>query len=386
MTEPVSVDIGGLTRVLATGFLALCIAGCLGMMAFIPAMEAPLWLDLVMELIVLLCVLGLAHAVKWVFAYRTTFHPDRVVAVRGFRTVELARNRIKGYRRDADDDGIKLEPLDADLKPFTIHKALPPKAFVDAWLEGLVDLDRRDLEVEREAAEADPRFGATPRERRARYQRLGKIGATLQLAGFVVGFWAALWPEPYGLPLILVALFPFAAIFANRLSNGLLSLALTKQEGDPRPRIGVFAHCAGPALLLRTAADISLVDWRPLAEWSALGGVAFVALFAMLDERPRPMLLVTFVCFAAYCYGLLAEIDRRFDTAPTRAFPVTVLEKNTGDDSYSVLVSGWETKPEGESLNVERAFYDRAEKGATLCIVQGKGRLGFRWYELQFCR
>ncbi|MBV9990858.1 MAG: hypothetical protein JOZ72_06140 [Alphaproteobacteria bacterium] len=138
-SEPATARPSRTTTVLSVAFLALSMLGCVAVAIWFAGTPAPPTLRIVMTLIMAAGVLLFGYAAKWVAAYSTTFHRDRIVAVRGFKTVELPRNRIQGFRRDERHDRIALVPLDGG-KPLFIHPAMPSKAFVEAWLAGLTDL------------------------------------------------------------------------------------------------------------------------------------------------------------------------------------------------------------------------------------------------------
>lgn len=137
--QPVTARPSRTTIVLTVGFLALSMLGCVAVAIWFAGTPAPAVLKIVMALIMAGGVLLFGYAAKWIAAYSTTFHPDRIVAVRAFKTIELVRSRIKGFRRDERHDKIALVPLDGG-KPLFIHPAMPSKGFVDAWLAGLNDL------------------------------------------------------------------------------------------------------------------------------------------------------------------------------------------------------------------------------------------------------
>lgn len=75
---------------------------------------------------------------------RYVLYPDRIVAIRPFRKIELKRDAIRGYRTERRRKRIRLilEPADPTQKAIKIARAFfRPDATFEAWMAGLQKLD-----------------------------------------------------------------------------------------------------------------------------------------------------------------------------------------------------------------------------------------------------
>jgi len=216
------------------------------------------------------------------------------------------------------------------------------------------------------------------------------VARALNWIGAGVAAWALFWPVPYLLAVSVAAALPPLGFLIHLLGGG--ALRFRTEPSDPRPSISWLFGPPAFALVSRMFLDCEYLDWVPLLEWSAAAGLA-IFLFALLRERTLRrtsdgVLLSLFVALT-YSLGMVGLANVLFDNSAPQTFRVSVIDTKflyTNHQEYFVKVSPWGPFSDYNDIRVSDAVYSRTHAGDTVCVYQGKGRLGFRWYELGKCR
>lgn len=217
-------------------------------------------------------------------------------------------------------------------------------------------------------------------------KRVGQIAGGV---GWVLLFWVWLRPVPYGLALVVCALAPVAS-WALCLWSGR-QLALVERRGGGRIALDSLAWMPALGLALRALIDVQLFDWQGLLAGGVVVGAAFTAITWRVDPASFAMKLIWgFIAIlgATYGWGLLALIDKDFDSSPAAVYRTEVLDKQVShgrSTTHRLSLSPWGPQTKAGAVDVDRGFYDQVEKGQTICVALHPGFLRARWFALSNC-
>ncbi len=246
-----------------------------------------------------------------------------------------------------------------------------------------------NAEAEAEAAAADAllansAFGGDEDTRRAAIVRDAGWITWLGRLGWAAGVWGFVYPHPYSICLFTLLALPAAAFVLVLLSRGRWTLA-EASEG----RLSLAGMAALPAMMvgLRELLDDGLVDWRVGA---LAGGIAGLVLFLpvlAVERRLKPgVWLVVVAACLLYGWGGLLFLNRHFDTAPGKVYPVRVLDKSTDKEADPLTVTTWATRPSGNEIRVDHVFARKVKLGDTICVFAYPGALRIPWYQYDVCK
>ncbi len=138
------------------------------------------------------------------YRVRTLLYPDRFVAVGMFGTRELSKHDITGYRIYRPARGQPTMQLYTTGEHATLRAAMyqTDAAYTD-WFRGLPDLDQRERDDIERDLENRPDLGATPQARSATIATMTQVAHILNLVGWALLVWVAIFPKPYPVAIAL---------------------------------------------------------------------------------------------------------------------------------------------------------------------------------------
>lgn len=304
--------------------------------------------------------------------------------VEGYRRL----NRFSWRRRSRVSLVIELKPVGA--APVHLPLWILEHPDVAPWFAGLKDIDA-EAEAECHVVEAaTPAFGADPNARVARAQFLKRLIGGVTVLGFAALAVAFLANGASWAAVPLMAL-PFIAVLLDIAYPGQLRFLDDQSEVDARP--SMFQLVMFPALFLSflVLERLQLVTYHPL--FLPALAAAVIAVFYVRLRSPgmdwSAMLFGFGVCVFFYTGSALAYADEMFDTAPTRIVSTVVVDHHVNhgrSTSYTVSVAPWRAGGGATDFSVTSAEYLAWGLGATVCVREGKGALGWAWVKLKSCR
>jgi hypothetical protein len=89
-----------------------------------------------------------------------------------------------------------------------------------------------------------------------------------------------------------------------------------------------------------------------------------------------------------YASAVIADADVLLDAKPPHIHAVTLVGKyvrHSKSTSYNFVVAPWGPYARPETMTVDSGFYESVEVGGHICMAQGDGWLGIRWYRPLRC-
>jgi len=389
MTEAplVTIRLQGLLLAVVTGLCGLVVLGLVGGGAYFLWEQATLW-----SLWAVLCLAsagGLAWVLWMAIKANTQIFADRIVYRGGFRSREIRRGDIRGFR--VNNGFVRIYSRDPGAKPILLRDSELENEQIAQWFEGLVDLDAVERAEAERALEADESFGRDVAERRARLKRLNRVAVVLNGAAWAIGAWAWLKPQPYIWAVTAAASLPLVALLACFVSGRRFAVAIDTDRSDARPSLGTMPMVAGAALAIRALLDFNILDWQRTL--LAATGIAFCLTTALvladrkLLSKRWQVVAAALIAFAYGC-GVFIEADVEMDTAPVQLYPTVVRDRHVSSGKvarYEVSVDPWGPVREASTVYVTRNFYEALNTGDRVCIYMWPGRFGVRWYEAGRC-
>jgi hypothetical protein len=321
-------------------------------------------------------------ALMWnLLRVRVEFDEERVGVFNGFRTRTIARAQVQGRRWRLYNNGVRELLLVSDVpgeKPLQMPSTVELASELQAWIEGLPDLDAR------ERAEANQRaveqFGADVLARRR------TVARRLIYASIACGLWVWLAPTPYHAAM-LANLALFAVAFALTLgSRGGYALDADKKEA--RPTLLLPLLFSGVAVAVRMVFDVHLLSFAQPFAFALAGGGAIAGLLMLSDprERKRPWRFLLFApLLSGLPFGALLYANAALEPAPPQSYSARILSKHVShgrSTTWSVRLEPWGPLDRPKSEDVGRAFYERVRPGDRVRIRLYSGRLGIAWFEM----
>lgn len=308
------------------------------------------------------------------------------------RVRRLARADIAGRRLLSLQYGQKmlvLCPKDPRVRALKIASSMRTDAVWDAWVGALPDLDAQEAQALEAEVAANAELGQTPEERLARLGAARKLANALNLTTYAAAAWGYIYPRPYGLAVLALAVLPWAAILMVAKSSGLCRI--DSRRGDPRPTLAIPMIIPGLVLLMRAVLDVGVLDIGRALIFAAVaaGLLTWAALMSDSAARERPwsaLLLLLLGC--AYGYGAVVLGDRLLDSAPGENFRVAVLARHVSrgrSTSYHLQLDRWGPRSEPDDVTVSGDLYAQSPPGSTVCVHRGPGALGISWYDVVGC-
>lgn len=341
-----------------------------------------LWLMPLLTLLMLtICVSGALDAVR----SRLTIDDREIVRTQAFSTRVLPVSEVKGYTRTKNQ--MWIEPAHDHFPRIKISEYFENGNELKSLIRSrFTDLDQQRLEQEEQEMLADESLGATQQEREERLAAARRYTRILNAAALISVFWAWIYPHPYELCIIVVALIPFIGFFLLSKYRGIIRLAEKPKSAHPNLTMALIFPALG--LLIRSMADYKLLNFTPIIGPAAGVGMALCLLMwfcAGVFSQNRELLRSSFylVIFALYGAGALTIVNCHEDKHPAQVFTTEVISKRVThgkSTSYHVKLAPWGPRTDDQETNVSRDLYNALEPGQPVQVCLEPGALGMPWF------
>ena len=307
-----------------------------------------------------------------------------------FSTQSVALADIDGYRVEEKNE-IFLVTKNGE-KSLTLPDGIARRKELVAWIkEKYEDLDAREKAAETIVLLEDSHYGGSRGDREQNLQKAGKISKIGTGVGFVLFLWCYLYPQPYGLVMLLSFVSPLIAGYITWSFKGLMRLYSKKSSPYPTLFILMTFPILGTALnafMRYNLYGFPLAAWLTLAGMSALlSVVALAVLKETVAVSAKKAAAVAYVVSMAtvYSYGLLIYSNCYYDRSATKAWHVAVTGKRESDDNtttYHLQLSPWGKYADGKEVTVSSGFYQSVNQQDSVGVLLNKGKWGIPWYRI----
>ena len=306
-----------------------------------------------------------------------------------FSTRTIPLNELDGYR-EGEKEAFLLIPKQGKSLPLT--KSIADRGELIGWIKvNYPDVDARARAEEEQLLLEDQRFGATRNEREETLVKTRKYTRLANVCGIGLGFWFALYPNPYDLTLALTFLTPLVALYVMWRARGLIRFFHVKSS--PYPSIGVLLGFSIGGGMLRAVMGYHLYEFSSSVWMLLLAGTVGLILLTFLlsraalgGEKQRKWAFTGIVVGAAlYSYGLVVNTNGHYDQSKAQIIPVAVTGKRISHGkitTYYVELSPWGKYSEPAEVDVSKSFYNDVQVRDSVKVFLKPGRWGVSWYYL----
>jgi hypothetical protein len=257
------------------------------------------------------------------------------------------------------------------------------------WFTEIPDVDVVAAKTFEAAIDANADLGTTPAERQQKLSTARSFVRNATWANAALIAWAIVYPHPYELVILVLALLPWVAVWIMARSPGLYTI--NAPRGSGRPDLTILIISPGFLLMLRALQDVQILDWQRLLLGAALVSMTLMGsvIWAVPSVRDkRGTVLLTLVLVMAYGYGVVALGDSVLDHSTGSSYPTTVYGKHvtSGRNRTPTLRLGpWGPRAAQEDVTVPWDLYRRTSVGQTICVLLRPGAFGVAWYQVAEC-
>ena len=329
------------------------------------------------------------YLILWLLRSKTVLYADWIAFEGVFSTKAFSRDELRGWRvLPTSPPTLILErKVGSSFKTGLVFRM--DEEFSD-WFDMVPSLDQKERAVSEASVQAeiedDERFGATPSERSETLRTARKTAKILSAISTVASVWGFIYPHPYQVLILLLALLPWVAIEVMRRFHGLFRA--DELKNDAHPSIAYPLIFPGMILCLRAVIDYDVLQSVYAAALYVFFGCALVAAILIFDPTQRSRLgtLPLFFLFGvAYGYGFVVEADVQFDRSPGIVYTATVQNKQIisgKSTTYQLDLSPWGPNAGTSEFDVSSSTYKEIRTGQTVQLKLKKGALGVQWYYL----
>jgi hypothetical protein len=330
------------------------------------------------------------YLILWLLLSRTVLFPDRIDFRGVFSTKTFTREELDGWRV------VRTSPPTLVLQQKEGRRFKTSLVFridddLSDWFDSIPCLDERETAASEARVHAEiqkyARFGITPSEKLETLQKARKTAKILSVVSTIAFFWGAIYPRPYEVLILLLAILPWIGIEVMRRSHGLFRA--DELKNDAHPTVAYALIFPGLVLCLRAVLDYNVVQSMfAVALYVLAGGVLFIAILIFdPTQRSRFGILPVFFLFGiAYGYGVIVEANALLDRSP--GIPYTAIVQNKRiihgkSTTYRLDLSPWGPRPGTNEFDVSHATYTEIQTGQSVQLELKKGALNLRWYYLR---
>jgi hypothetical protein len=259
-----------------------------------------------------------------------------------------------------------------------------------AWFAGIPDVDVEAAKAFEAAIETNAGLGSTPAERQQ------KLNAARSFARIAIGantgliLWAFIYPHPYELIILVLAVLPWVAVWIMARSPGLYSF--NAPRGSGRPDLSVLLISPGFVLMVLALRNVQILDWQRLLPLAALVALTLMGsvIWAIPAVRDKlGMAALTLVLVLAYGFGVTSLGNALLDGTAGSIYPVTVYGKyvTSGRSRTPTMRLGpWGPRAAVEDATVPWDVYRSTNIGEKVCVRSYPGAFGVPWYRIAACQ
>ncbi len=260
----------------------------------------------------------------------------------------------------------------------------------NSWFAGIPDLDAEAGKAFVAAIDANADLGSTPAERQQRLAAARSFARYATWANLGLYAWAFIYPRPYQLVILVLAVIPWAAIVIMARSPGLY--AFNAPRGSGRPDLSVLLISPGFLLMLRAILDVQILDWPRLFEWTLILAAVLIVtiLWAIPAAREKlGTLVLILIMTLPYGYGASTLGNSLLDRSSALSYPTTVYSMfvTSGKNKTPTLRLGpWGPRTTAQDAAVSWELYRSTRVGETVCAQLHADALGVPWFRIAKCR
>lgn len=255
------------------------------------------------------------------------------------------------------------------------------------WLNALPNAEV-EAEVNRqERLLANPAFGDTPEEREHRINREAKLISYAGYAGWGIGLWGFVHPQPYNICLLSMITVPGLALIL--LIFGRRRWLLNEDSESGRLGLSQIVFLPVLALFLRVFLDEQLLDWRLPLLIVAVVTLLLIILVSWIENRFNPKVMwATAIMYGLYAWSSLVFLNDYLDHEKPKTVTAQVLDMSisTGKTTtYTLNLTAWAQHKSSDEVTVSSTIYKRLHKGDQVCIKLYPGKFGWAYYYVNTC-
>jgi len=318
---------------------------------------------------------------------KVTVYDDRIICANLFSTRELAFNDIKGCR--VGQKTIYIEPVSDTSSKIVINNyddLVDSQELTKYLKEHFKDIDKAELEIERDRLLHDTSIGATEADREKRLRNTKQISWAYNIIGMAVALAMILFTNNK-LTVILLLAYPLLGVLIMLSSKGLIKfLSNTKTSMYGFTMLGITLP--GFVLLIKSLFQyaLSVYDhlWIPALIVSV---VIFIILYFVginkSVESITAQIIIMFIAGLLYGFGSIIQINCAFDDSNPQLVHSKVdskwIEHNKGAH-YHLKINSWDTNPKPKDIEVSRSTFDQYSSGNSIEVNLKEGLLSIPWY------
>ncbi|RYU90022.1 hypothetical protein EWM62_10790 [Mucilaginibacter terrigena] len=349
-----------------------------------PPHDSSLYVFILIPILVCLCVL------INIFKSKVTVTETSITRARLFYSKTLKFDNIKGVRIESKI--IIIEPIDVSYSRINIsnYDDLAKSEELTKWLrEKFTDLDKVDLEKEKEALLNDNSLGYTPEEREAKISKMRQIAVAYNIWGLVMCF-ILIFVRNSSVSFWTGALYPLLGIAIMRFSNGLIKFVGASQRSL---HMGIIL---GLTMSVINVFILAIAEYEVLSfanAWPIVAGVT-VALFILLYStginkikgvakgQIAAMVVISFL----YGFANTIVVNCFFDRSTPTNFTTTVADEyiSSGKGAhYHLKLNPWLPGQNIREVDVSEKSYYKTPVGSAVFIYGKKGLLNIPWFDFE---
>lgn len=313
-----------------------------------------------------------------------------ITRTRIFYNKTLNFEDIKGVRIESKI--IFIEPLDASYAQLKIsnYDGLANSEELTKWLrEKFTDLDKVDLEKEKEALLNDNSLGYSPEEREAKISKMRQIAIAYNIWGFVMCF-ILMFVRNNSLSFWTGAIYPLLGVVIMRFSSGLIKFVGASQRSL---HMGIFL---GLLMSVINVFIVAIAGYELLSSanaWPIVAAIT-VALFILfyitginkIEGVAKGQIVAMLVTSFIYAFGNTIVINCLFDRSAPISFTTTVADKYVSSGKgahYHLKLNPWMPNGKIREVDVSREEYEKAPIGSSIIIYEKKGLFHIPWFDFK---
>ena len=320
---------------------------------------------------------------------RVVLHSDSIELHGAFSGRTLLRQDIGGRRRGPGGHGpavVCLIPNTTRAKRMVMPQYLEWDSAWDEYFASIPDVNAEEAQASLQTLLDDSELPGSRDEKIAALEQARRIATGLHIVAVASLFWLWLYPRPYDVAFLVVAIIPWVAVVIASLKPSLYRL--NPSRNDVGANLSAAVLVPGCALTLRAVFDSQVLDWEKLLVTILVVTLVCTWVILWLVRELRGSAVTTGVLMLAYGYGVVALANVRLDHGEPEVFEAPVLGAHISSGkstSYYLKLGPWGPRKTEEDVDVGKAYYARGSRRDTVCVYLYRGALRVRWFEVGDC-
>jgi hypothetical protein len=321
------------------------------------------------------------------FKSRVIITDTSITRERLFYNKTLNFTEIKGVR--VSSRLIVIEPVDASLGNLRIsnYDYLTNDDDLVRYINTkFTNLNKQDIEKEKELFLQDEALGRTEQEREAKMDKIRQIGIAYIVWGFIMCFTLIFVRSDYA-SLLVGMLYPVVGIILMKLSFGLIKFIGNSQKSH---RLGIAVGLCMPVGLVFITAVVNY-NLSALSSAIYIAVVLGIALFVLLFNvgvnnacgNVVAQGVFMLIMSVLYSVGSTIIINCLFDSSTPVTFRTMVGDEYTTTGKgphYHLRLNPWKPGQDVTWIDVSRKEYEQSPIGSPVTIGEKKGLFNIPWF------